>query len=271
MRKDRIGLQLYSLREEMKEDFYGTLKIVKDLGYSGVEFAGLLGHSPEEVKEMCKELGLEIVSAHVPVREMVADMDAVVDCYSRLGCKRIVIPSGPVGYRYGQEKYGEFVEMVKTFAVKLREKDMILQYHNHDFEFEKEDGKYFLDIMYEDMGPEYLQTQLDVCWVYVGGENPADYIRKYAGRIPTVHLKDFEGEKSENMYGLIGVSSGELDKVSDKFEFKPLGMGMQDLPAIIEAAEENGAEWLIVEQDRPTKGYTPLECATLSVKYLLSL
>lgn len=81
---------------------------------------------------------------------------------------------------------------------------MKLCYHNHDFEFKKVDGEYKIDLLYKAISPDLLSTQLDTCWVNVGGENPADFIRKYAGRIEIVHLKDFAGTKGGNMYALIG-------------------------------------------------------------------
>jgi 23S rRNA (adenine2503-C2)-methyltransferase len=91
-----------------------------------------------------------------------------------------------------------------------------LLYHNHDFEFEKtEDGEYVLDALYSEIGPDLLATEIDTCWVNVGGEVPADYIRKYSGRAPIVHLKDFYGERSENMYELIGIKSEAPKRPND--------------------------------------------------------
>ena len=86
---------------------------------------------------------------------------------------------------------------------------MTLLYHNHDFEFTKLDGKYALDILYEEVPASLLQTELDTCWVNVGGEDPAAYLTKYSGRAPVLHLKDFVGSKSENMYKLIGIDDKE--------------------------------------------------------------
>ena len=104
----------------------------------------------------------------------------------------------------------------------------------------------------------------------VGGEDPADYIRKYAGRTPTVHLKDFLGSKSENMYGLIGLEGSEGKADDNKFQLRHLGSGKQDFPAIVKAADEGGAQWYIVEQDEPNKGMTPMECAKASYEYLIN-
>lgn len=95
-------------------------------------------------------------------------------------------------------------------------------------------------------------------------------MKKYAGRIPTVHLKDFKGSKSEKMYALIGIDDDKKTETEGSFELRPLGKGVQDFPAIIKAATEGGAEWFIVEQDNPSMGYTPLECAEISINYLLN-
>ena len=105
----------------------------------------------------------------------------------------------------------------------------------------------------------------------VGGEDPAAYIRKYSGRAEMVHLKDFVGRKSENMYALIGIDENEEKNTHGKFEFRPLGKGVQDFPAILRAATEAGTEWVIVEQDSPSMGLTALECAKVSIDYLKTL
>ena len=151
---------------------------------------------------------------------------------------------------------------------KANELGMKLCYHNHDFEFVKINGEYALDILYKEVPADLLSPQLDTCWVNVGGENPSDYIRKYADRIEIVHLKDFTGSKSENMYALIGIDDDKKKEASGGFEFRPVGYGLQDFPAILDASKEVGAKWVVVEQDSPSMGKTPLECAEMSINYL---
>ena len=270
MKKENIALQVYSVRGDLEKDFYGTLRAVKEMGYAGVEFAGLYGHDPKEVKAFCEEIGLVPVSAHVAYQDFLADLEGVVNCYAELGVSHVAIPWLGEELRPGREGYPEFVKGVCAISAKLKEKGIVLGYHNHDFEFEKVDGKYILDIMYEDMGPEILQTQLDTCWVNVGGEVPAPYVAKYSGRMPTIHLKDFRGTKSENMYGLIGTGGYEAKADESKFMLTPVGKGRQDFPAIVAAAEAGGAKWFIVEQDEPSLGLTALECAKASVEYLVN-
>ena len=271
MWSEKIGLQLYSVREDLEKDFAGTLKAVKEMGYSAVEFAGLYGHAPEEVKAMCEEAGLIPLSAHVPFAELISDPKGTVECYKTIGCSYIVIPYLTEEYRPGSDKFQEVIEGAKVIGAAAAEAGMVLQYHNHDFEFTKIDGKYALDVLYEEVKPEILQTQLDTCWVNVGGEDHCAYVRKYAGRIPTVHLKDFAGSKSDNMYALIGIDEDKKESAKGSFEFRPLGKGLQNFPEIVKASIESGAKWFIVEQDQPSLGCTPLECAKISVDYLKSI
>lgn len=270
MDKFPIALQLYSVRDDMENDFLGTLKKVKKMGYDGVEFAGLYGHTAEEVKKMVEDADLTPISAHVPFADMKNNPELLEE-YAFIGCKYVVIPHLGDEYRPGREKYDEFKEDVKKLGKKARSLGMSLGYHNHDFEFEKLGGEYILDIMYKDSAPEDLMTQLDTCWVNVGGVDPADYIRKYNGRVEIIHLKDFVGQKSENMYGLIGVDDGKGKGKSEEFELRPVGYGVQNFPEILKAAEDVGAKWVVVEQDSPSMGKTPLECAEMSINYLKSL
>ena len=265
-----IAIQLYSVRDDMAADFEGTLKKVKALGYDAVEFAGLYGKSAAEVKKMCEEIGLVPLSAHVPFIDMMNDL-SLLDGYAEIGCKFVVIPYLTEEYRPGNEKFADVIEGAKVLGKKANELGMKLCYHNHDFEFVKVDGEYALDILYKEVSADLLQTELDTCWVNVGGENPAEYLRKYAGRAEILHLKDFVGAKSENMYALIGIDEDEKKETGGKFEFRPVGSGVQNFPAILAAAEESGVEWVVVEQDMPSMDKTPMECAEMSINYLKSL
>ena len=133
--------------------------------------------------------------------------------------------------------------------------------------FEKINDKYILDTYYSEISDELLQTEIDTCWVNVGGEKPDTYVKKYNGKAPIVHLKDFAGKKSENMYALIGSNTNKEDS-EGVFEFRPVGYGLQDIPAIIKASEDAGAKWLVVEQDKPSMDKTAMESVEMSINYL---
>lgn len=267
-----IALQLYSVRDDLEKDFEGTLRKVKAMGYEGVEFAGLYGHKPAEVKKLLDEIGLIPVSAHVPFVDLMADPEGMVNDYAEIGCKYIAIPYLTPEYRPNGEKFAEVIEGAKVLGKAAKERGLTLLYHNHDFEFEKINGEYALDILYKSVPSDLLQTQIDTCWVNVAGEDPAAYLEKYAGRSPVVHLKDFvmPGKRPAKMYELIGIQDDQKVE-EDAFEFRPLGMGAQNFPRILEACKAVGAEWLVVEQDRPSMGKTALECAEASIKYLATI
>lgn len=265
MKKWPVALQVYTVRDVAEQDFAGTMRKVKEMGYDGVELAGTYGMTAVEAKKILDEVGLELVSAHVGL-ELIED-DAVLEDFASTGMKYIAIPwlIGPKN----EEELKATIVRIRKAGERCKAKGMQLLYHNHDFEFEKINGEYILDTYYSEISADLLQTELDVCWVNVGGEKPAAYIRKYAGRAPVVHLKDFAGQKTENMYGLIGGAEKKED-ASSKFEFRPVGYGLQDIPSIVAAAEEAGSQWFVVEQDDPSMGRSRLECAQMSVRYLKS-
>ena len=270
-----VALQLYSVRHEAQADLDGTLKQVKEMGYDGVEFAGLYNYSPEEIREMCKKYGLTPISAHVNMMETLKDgAEVMYDRYKTIGCEFVVIPHVSSNYCKADEDFSKLVDICKELGTAAKKLGMQLGYHNHDFEFTNMIGdKHMIDALYETVDADLLQPEFDTCWVNVGGENPSEYLRKYAGRCRIVHLKDFVGQRSENMYALIGVDDDAETKAkkNQAFEFRPVGYGLQDFPAILKAAEEAGSEWVVVEQDQPSMGKTPLECAKMSIEYLKTI
>ncbi len=265
-----VGLQLYTVRDEMAKSVPETLAAVKNAGYDYVEPAGLFGLSGEEFKAELDKAGLIAVCAHVPLNEMLANPEQALKTYKTLGCKYLAVPYLGGGERYGDEGFDGIMKGMADFGKLCYENGLTLVYHNHDFEFEKTaDGRYVLDYMYDTVKPEYLQAELDTCWVNIGGENPSDYIRKYKGRCPVVHLKDFVGSKAENMYALIGTDEAKSE-VTEEFKFAPVGRGKQDFPEILKASVEAGAEYVIVEQDL-TYDIPCLEAAKISRDYLKNL
>ena len=169
-----VAVQVYSVRDFAEQDMRGTLQKIKDMGYAGVEFAGLYGNSAEDVKAMCEEIGLVPISAHVALAEMRKDCDKVIKDYSTIGCKFIVVPYLNPEDRPGADGWEKTIADIREIGKKAHENGLTLLYHNHDFEFVKIDGKYALDILYDTIPADYLQTEIDTCWVNVGGENPAE-------------------------------------------------------------------------------------------------
>ena len=262
-----VALQVYSVRKDAEADLRGTLEKIKEMGYDGVEFAGLYGNDPKTVRALCREIGLTPISAHVPYLTMMEDPEKVLSDYAAIGVSFVAVPYLTPEYRPGTENWPSVVKNIRMLGQVAKELGIQLVYHNHDFEFTKFGGKYALDELYDSVPADLLKTELDVCWVKVGGEDPAAYLRKYSGRAPILHLKDFFGEKSDNMYELIGIE-GKAPARPANFEFRPVGKGLQDFPGILAAAGECGTKWVVVEQDQPSMSLTPLECARESIHYL---
>ena len=270
MARALIGYQLYSAREDCARDLFGVLKELKKLGYDCVEFAGFYGHTPEEIRAMLDETGLIAISDHVPFAQIEKDMFAVVSDHLKIGCKYIAVPYLLEEDRPGKPGFARVLNVVARFGRVCREAGIQLLYHNHDFEFEKVSGMYALDFMYAAIDADILKTEIDVCWVNYSGEDPAAYLRSYAGRIPIVHMKDFVGSKGgAQPYALVKADGSDdgNNSAAATFEFRPVGHGCQDVPAIVKAGLEGGAECFVVEQDQ-WYDRTPMEAAAMSIESL---
>lgn len=269
MSKMKIGLQVFSIRDVAEKDFKGAMLKVKEIGYDGVELAGLYGLSADEIRAVLDEVGLEAISAHVGFSDLVRDLDGTVAAYKKIGVKFIALPFMGEGDLPMSENWEKNLAFIMKISEKCRENGITLLYHNHDTEYKKmPDGMYIEDYLFKATGLDAMKPEFDTCWVRVAGEDPVGYIKKYAGYIQVVHLKDYVGSKTANMYELIGTD--KKADVTEAFKFRPVGYGVQNFPAIIKASEEVGAEWLIVEQDNSYE--TPsLEAAKMSRDYLKSI
>jgi len=267
-----VALQLYSVRDEYTTDMQGTLAKVKALGYTGVELAGLGDQDPATVKKALDDAGLTCISSHVPYDVIISNPEKIFADYKLVGCEYVAIPWLDMDKAPGGKGFAAILPEIERLGKIARDCGITLLYHNHDFEFRKVDGVYGLDMLYDQVPAEYLQTQIDTCWVKVVGINPAEYISKYKGRAPLVHLKDFiMGEKTTGaLYDLIG-ADGEPEKADmSEFSFKPVGHGVQDMPSILQASKDAGAKWVIVEFDQSPE-HPPLETARISREYLKGL
>ena len=273
-----VGVQLYSVRTDLEKDFYGTLKAIREMGYAGVEFYGeYYGNTPVQVKTWCTELGLIPFSNHVPFQQMIDDVDKVIEENTILGVQYIVFPYMDEASRPGidPEQFKATVAKIGEIGAKVKAAGFQLLYHNHDFEFVTlADGTVGYDYIFSTNDRSNLQNELDVCWASYAGFDPAEVLKKYAGNIPVVHMKDYylEGKLSKAPYALIGISTdNSMKDEGGWFEYRPLGDGQVDIPACIKAAIAGGTQWLCVEQDEPNKGLTRLEGVAKSVQYLKSL
>lgn len=275
MKKFKIGLQLYSIRQEMEKDMDAALKAVKEMGYDYVEFAGYFGKTAEEVKSILDKYELKAVSVHQGYEVFLENEKENIEYLKKIGVKYCAIPWMDREKHAGNTAFEKTVEEITKVGNALKENGIQLLYHNHDFEFKKYQDKFLLDWLYESIPEDVLQTEIDTCWVKYSGNDPVEYMKKYKGRAEVLHLKDFVCKKFAGgpVYALIdneGNTGDEPTREDNGFEFRTVGSGMQDFETILKAAEEIGVEYLIVEQDEwPTA--SALESAKQGREYLKTL
>ncbi|RCX23101.1 sugar phosphate isomerase/epimerase [Fontibacillus phaseoli] len=225
----QVGLQLYTVRDAMERDFEGTLRKVAELRYQGVEFAGFFGRTPEQIKEILSETGLTALGAHTPYVRLRDALEEEISFNKAIGNRYLVLPYLEEAHR---ERWDEVIEDMKVIGKHIAAEGMMLCYHNHEFELLQKLGEEtVLDAIFSRVPAEYLQVELDSCWVNFAGLDPLEYISKYRNRLPLLHLKD-----------MVTKNDGSPETVE-------LGKGEVDVKAIADAAIGNGTEWLVVEQD----------------------
>ncbi len=252
----KLGLQLYSIREDFIKDFEKTLREVSRMGYDAVEFAGLCDAEAEDIKKLCSELNIIPVSAHLSVDLGCEDFENLILPYSKIGCEYVVVPYIESNMLPGREQFDDFDRYMCKISEASKKMGMKLCYHNHEFEFELKDGKTYLDTLYEIYPEDILQTELDLCWITFAGFDPIEYLEKYKGRAEIVHIKDFYSK-------MVGSGRAEAG-----FEFRPVGQGNIDTEAVLATVKKNNCKYLIVEQDAPTPGKTAMECVNESIEFI---
>ena len=250
------GLALYTVRDAMGEDPKETLKAVADAGYKNIEAASyadgkFYNMSPADFKAFLDEVGLTPVSTHQGsvtldnADQMMADVKAA-------GFEYFVIPVPPMGlFKFDQATKtmnltggaANLAEIVNTLGKKADAAGLKLLYHNHDFEFKKDEkGIVPIDYLLENSDPKYVNFQMDLYWVTKAGADPVAYFEKYPGRFKIWHVKDMD----------------------DQGRFAPVGKGKIDFKRILEQKELSGMQYYMVEQDMTFDGLQPLEAIKIS-------
>lgn len=246
MAKIPIALQMYTLRNECAKDFVGTLKEVAKIGYAGVELAGTYGLSMKEVAKVLDDLGLKRAGGHVGVEPLEKDLAKVIDDYRTLGSAFITIPGLPASYTESGEAWKRTAGILNEIGTKLIQAGIQLSYHNHNREFQLFNGKYALDILYDNSAPKALHAEIDTYWVQYANVDPVAYMRKVKDRLSLVHIKDMADD--------------------EKRSFAEIGNGILDWDGIFAVANEARSKWLIVEQDSCAR--PPIESVGISFQNL---
>jgi sugar phosphate isomerase/epimerase len=235
----RLSVQLYTLRDALSSDVPGTLAQLKETGLEYVELAGMYGKSAEEWQSMLGDAGLWASGAHIGMDALQNDIEAVIEQADTIGFEYVIIPwVGSESYSGG---WDTFAQSLTPISAKLKTAGLTLAYHNHSFEFENGG----LDTFYASAPRETVVAQLDLAWVQIGGADPAAYVAKMAGRVPLVHLKDYDPSLTP--------------------QWRPAGEGIVDWDAVLAACAAAKVEFGSIELDESPGD--PMKAVSQSVAF----
>ena len=245
-RVEEIGLQLYSLRREMADDFEGTLEQLAEIGFTEMEFAGYHGKTPAEVRNILDSFGLATPASHVPLQAIRDDLDREIETAVTLGQEYMVMPFLPENER-SLDSYRRVAELLNRAGEKTREAGITMGYHNHNFEFDiHEGGLIGYDILMSETEPELVTFEMDLFWAEDAGYDAKFFFLKYPGRFPMIHVKDRAG-------------SGAMADV---------GRGYIDFQELFSYASKGGFRHYFIEHDNPTDGINSMAYSYNSVRNL---
>jgi sugar phosphate isomerase/epimerase len=268
-RKGIIGVQLYSVRDEMTKDPLGSLTQVAKMGYKYVEHANYVnrkfyGYTPAEFKKVLDGLGLNMISGHTVMgrqhwdetkKDFSDSWKYTIEDAAILQQKYVVSPSMDNSMRKTYDDFKHYMDIFNKCGELCKKQGMKFGYHNHDFEFsEKLNNEKLFDIMMKSMDPDLVVVQLDMGNLYNGGAIALDVVKQYPGRFENVHAKDE-----------IPASEG-----GEKYESTIIGKGIVNAREVLDLARKiGGTEVYIIEQES-YQGKTPMACIEEDLKVMKS-
>lgn len=247
-----VGLQLYTVRDQMTADPKDTLSKVAGVGYKKIETAGyadgkIYGFAPSEFKKIIGDLGLEYASGHVPLTAFQNNFNQVLDSMLEAGQEYAVLPWLDNTQRSSIDLYKGYAALMNTCGEQARAAGVRLAYHNHDFEFMAIDGLMPMDILLNETDPELVDFELDLYWITKAGFDPLQFFKDNPGRVTMWHVKDLANTPERG--------------------FEDVGSGVIDFKSIFEAASISGMKHFFVERDVSDD---PMVSIANSYKYLTS-
>jgi sugar phosphate isomerase/epimerase len=247
--KINIGIQLWSVRNELENDLFATLKALSDMGVTGIEpynFDGkFYGIEPRKFKKMCDDINLKIYSTHTPIT--IDNAPLYVEKALEAGLEYLILPSLMNRPRNSISDYQKVTEELNAIGEICLQHNIIFGYHNHSFEFIKIDGSIPYDILLKETDPQLVSFQCDIYWLVKAGYNPADYFKKYPHRFKSLHIKDMNHDGDSCI----------------------VGNGTIDFPKLLISPGLTGNELIIYEQEHYSEG-APLYCAQQSIQNIQS-
>ncbi|HEY2546895.1 MAG TPA: sugar phosphate isomerase/epimerase, partial [Candidatus Acidoferrum sp.] len=244
----KVGLQLYTVRGEIKKDFDGTIAKVAATGYKEVEFFGgeYGGHSPKEVRALLDKDGLVSPSAHIDYVVIENKWPETLDAAHIMGNEYLVCPWIDEKQRTA-DGWKRVAELFNKAGEASQKAGIQFAYHNHSFEFSPVEGlggKSAYDYLLTETDPKLVKMEMDLCWISVAGKDPVTYFDKYPGRFPMVHVKDYVNDPNAT-----SSYAGATGSIEFKGRLADVGKGSIDWRRIFAASDKAGIKHYFVEND----------------------
>lgn len=262
-----VGIQLYAVKSALEADAPATLATLKAIGFGEVETAGFGKRTAKEFRTLLDDHGLVCPSAHLSFDA--ANLGPTFDDAQALGARYVTSGGLRASLRppltthaaaMSLDEAQRTAELANVIGDKARRAGLQYAYHNHTAEFVMQGDTIGYDLLLRDTDPALVKFEIDCGWMVLGGRNPIDYFKKYPGRFPMIHVKDFL------KLGTAAPNDGNTDHPGAE-----LGHGMIDYQPIITAADKAGLQHLFVEQEGPFVRMSPLDAAKQAYGYLHSM
>ena len=251
-----IGIQLYTVRRQMVEDLKGTLKRVAATGYKEVEVDG---SSLSKLAPILKQFGLAAPSAHFDFGQVKTGWEQEIERVKAQGLKYMVVAFLAAPDRKNLEDYKRVAELFNKAGEQCQRAGIQFCYHNHNFEFIKFGNGIGYDVLLKETEPKLVKFELDCFWMAHAGYDPVEYMQKYPGRFPLLHIKDLKA----------GIPNSTSFANPKGIPFTEVGKGVIDWKRIFVAAREGGLQHYFVEQDE--SDIPAFEAIKISYDYLHNL
>ncbi|HVE61879.1 MAG TPA: sugar phosphate isomerase/epimerase [Chitinophagaceae bacterium] len=270
-KKITLGIQLYSVRDDMKKDPLGTLKQLAIMGYKNVEHANyngrkFYGYTAAEFKKVLDGLGLNMPSGHTVMsdkhwnktnKDFTDEWKQTVEDAATVGQRYVISPWLDEGLRKEYDALVSFLEVFNKCGELCKKSGLKFGYHNHDFEFKYSlNDKKIYDIILAKTDPALVAQQLDIGNMYGGGGRPLEVLKKYPGRFESMHVKD-------------EIKTGKQEE-ENKYESTILGKGIVPVKQVVNLAKKSGGTTEFIIEQESYQGKTPLECSKEDLKIMKS-
>jgi sugar phosphate isomerase/epimerase len=236
-----VGLQLYSLRDQFKQDVPGTLDKVRAFSFRNVELAGTYGLPAETFRAMLDERGLKPIAAHFGYERYRDDVDGIAAEAKALGVDYVGcawIPMRP----FDEKACREAIAVFNQAGEALARHNLKFYYHIHGYEFAPFANGTLFDLMAKETNPDWVRFQMDIFWAVHAGQDPVKLFEAHGSRWELTHLKDMRRGTPTGLF------TGQSDLTNDV----PLGKGVIDYVAVLRAAQKAGVKWHFIEDESPT-------------------